>query len=89
MVDQRNQAWDEIIETLRSAMRKARRGQINRHIKVNPNIDPRKIDEIVIEQMTEKLKRLADEAEQKEEYGQRDMWEALIECLSELYRNLG
>ena len=93
MPDQSKQAWDGLIETLRSAMRKSRRETINRHTKVTPNIDPRRIDEIVIGQMTEHLRHLADEAERKEEYDQRNLWEALIECLPELkhwtYRRKG
>ncbi len=84
MSDQRVQAWDELLETLRSLVGKILRDQINRQSQINPYIDRRKIEQIEIAQWTERLKRLAVEADRKGENRQRDAFGALIECLPEL-----
>ena len=84
MPSQHDHAWDELLETLRSLIRKKLSKQIERQTRSNPNIPLQRIKEIEIGQWTESLQNLADEADENEEYGQRDMWEALIKCLPEL-----
>lgn len=82
--EQQNQPWAEFLAMLRSAIGSSLRDQIARQSRVNPNVSLDRIKEIEIDHWTQRLQRLADEADEEEKYRQRDMWEALIEALPEL-----
>ena len=88
MEDEHAQATDELIESFRSLLRENLRKQVVRHARIDPNVDPRRIVDIQIEQETEKLQRLADEKDGEGEYKQRDLFEGLIEWLPELVPEL-
>ena len=87
MSDQRDPAADEVLETLRSLVGTTLRDQIQRQSRINPYIDRRKIEQIEIARWAERLRRLADEADQKEEYERKNAFEALIESLPALVSN--
>ena len=64
------------------------RDQVQRHARIDPNVDPRRIVDIQIGQEKAKLQRLADEKDREGEHKQRDLFEALIEWLPELVSEL-
>ena len=84
MSDQRDPAADEVLETLRSLVGTTLHDQIQRQSRINPYIDRRKIKQIEIARWAERLRRLADEADRKEEYERRNAFEAVIESLPAL-----
>ena len=88
MTDERDQALAALLEAFRSLIRENLREQIQRHARIDPNFDPRKIVGIQIDQEKEKLQRLADKNDLEGEHKQRDIFEALIEWLPELISEL-
>jgi hypothetical protein len=51
---------DDFIPTLRSQIEERVRNQIRRHLKIDPNIDPRRIVDLQIAQERERLERASD-----------------------------
>ena len=89
MPDQRDQIWDEFLETLRSRFRTSLHDQIARQRKVNPGISLDRLKQMQIDQLAQQLQRLADEADEAEKFRERDMWEKVIEALPELIGDQG
>jgi hypothetical protein len=77
---------DDLLAQIRALVEQRAREQIARHQNVSPNVDPRKVVRIQMQQERERLERLIDDEETTP--AQAEAYRALIEWLPHLERQL-